>query len=605
MHFQWGAFIDSKIASKFEQLWKDTLLLQFHDILPGSSSPEIYDDCYDMWNEMKDDIDQLTLNLLEKVPFLFEENQKNKSKSPCGICKEDVRSIAYIKVINTSNYLGKGILKVDIQDIPELSELDLISGIAIEDPELNALIPCQIIQTNEIKEKLIHKSTYLEFVGEIDSWKQKIFNLVLTNHFKSQKDPDLSTINTVETKDTIQVENQYSSILISKTNGNLISYIDKRFDDTDTNGQKGKQIVKESSNQLNFFRDWAYNEQAWNIGGGYRKMPFEDEELEVVEVKLVENGPVRWAINVKVKILESESIVDQKIIMYKDLPGIYFEVCIDWKQTDTILKNEFTFSTELDTVMAEGPYTSEIITADPNKRSHLEAQRWECCGHTWVSYPDKSNSWGVAYINDSKYGFDVDNSRIGITMVRGPQYPPATGYILEERKDQEESEKQLLPKYTDQGEHVMNYAIIPYIGKWQSSNLPQYAHYYNSDIPMQLKKGSANIGKEPDATKDCPRISVKAIGGNHNLEISAMKTPEDHPTDGTRIIVRIVELSREITDGTISIPLELQIKTVQIIDIIERPMENVKIDVEKDGEYIIKCQLKWKPHEIHTLLLTK
>ncbi len=37
------------MSNDFEMLWKDTLLLQFHDILPGSSVPEVYDDCYDIW----------------------------------------------------------------------------------------------------------------------------------------------------------------------------------------------------------------------------------------------------------------------------------------------------------------------------------------------------------------------------------------------------------------------------------------------------------------------------------------------------------------------------------------------------------------------------
>ena len=38
-------------AAMLESLWKTTLKNQFHDVLPGSSIPEVYDDCWDDWNE--------------------------------------------------------------------------------------------------------------------------------------------------------------------------------------------------------------------------------------------------------------------------------------------------------------------------------------------------------------------------------------------------------------------------------------------------------------------------------------------------------------------------------------------------------------------------
>jgi len=36
-----------------EQIWQNILLMQFHDVLPGSSLPEVYDECYEFWHQDK------------------------------------------------------------------------------------------------------------------------------------------------------------------------------------------------------------------------------------------------------------------------------------------------------------------------------------------------------------------------------------------------------------------------------------------------------------------------------------------------------------------------------------------------------------------------
>ena len=46
-------------VDKLESLWKTTLKNQFHDVLPGSSIPEVYDECWDDWNEQDASIDEL------------------------------------------------------------------------------------------------------------------------------------------------------------------------------------------------------------------------------------------------------------------------------------------------------------------------------------------------------------------------------------------------------------------------------------------------------------------------------------------------------------------------------------------------------------------
>ena len=50
-----------------EKTWKKILLNQFHDILPGSSIIEVYDDVHKLWQECYQDLNKLIENCLERI----------------------------------------------------------------------------------------------------------------------------------------------------------------------------------------------------------------------------------------------------------------------------------------------------------------------------------------------------------------------------------------------------------------------------------------------------------------------------------------------------------------------------------------------------------
>ncbi|MHA1472067.1 MAG: hypothetical protein ACTSQW_03090, partial [Promethearchaeota archaeon] len=83
-------------SEQFEQLWKITLKNQFHDVLPGSSIPEVYDDCWDDWKlgssipEVYDDCwddwklqDSSISNMIKAIGSNF-SSQNNERKSQTG-----------------------------------------------------------------------------------------------------------------------------------------------------------------------------------------------------------------------------------------------------------------------------------------------------------------------------------------------------------------------------------------------------------------------------------------------------------------------------------------------------------------------------------------
>ncbi|MBD3351780.1 MAG: hypothetical protein GF364_09875 [Candidatus Lokiarchaeota archaeon] len=554
-------------------LWKDTLLLQFHDILPGSSIPEVYDDCYDIWIDNLEKIKNIKAKLFNKVMSLQKpDSERNTSMDYAAT------------LINPNSYCGKTFVEIDIDKVEDLDLVRNSKTIAVTEED-GTICLAQFIDGRTYDECLLNTTPSILYCGKVDPWSAKSVALTFTGG--ELKDQTTSFLH--ENDRNYIFESDHSKIAISKVTGLITEYIDK---DLDVN------VISKPSNRIEVFRDWFPTEPAWNIGAGYRHMPFtkNDDEIRLKDVRITEQGPVRWCIEVVHVLPESQSEIIQRIFLYSELRGIYFEVYINWKQKDAIVKNHFSFATKSAQIIAEGPYTTEIMTADPDKKFHLEKQRWECCGHTWVAFPNQDNSWGVAVINDSKYGFDVIKDTIGMTLVRGPEYPNPSGYPVEERK---KFNKEGPPTHTDQEEHIIQYAIVPFSTKWQYSGFQKYAHYFNRRIISRITNGIEN----PIISKsDLMGIKVSPS----NLEFVSGKKFEEFPERSNEIIIRITENGRRKTQGGIIFPEKLKINDIDFVDLLERPWNERKVTIErnKDG-YVKSVSCIWGPHEILSLKLIK
>ena len=480
------------------RLWKDTLLLQFHDILPGSSITEVYDDCYDIWTDNMKSIRKLELEL-------FEDYGREDEIEPD-------QNTTFI-IFNPSSHQGKLLVKMNIDN-----EFDMSPYHSIECAD-ESKVSFQILESDDLNEPFISRPRRLICVLNLDGWGSK--NIKLSRDIIQEPEMVVE-----DNEDEIIIDSDHTTITINRKNGAISSYFDKRL---------GKEIFTRSS-RLDLFRDWFTIERAWNIGPGYKEMPFEEDELVCIGCKVVEEGPVRYSVEIIYHVPESNSSFKQYIQVYADLPGVFFELLIDWNQEEAIAKQYFSFASKPDKIVAEGPYTTEIITADNESRSHLDKQRWECCWHTWLAAPDPEENWGVALLNDCKYGFDIDEDTLGITLIRGPDHPNATGYALEERKGRMDGGP---PSHADKGDHLIRYAVLPYEGTIGENAIPQIAHVFNSELISRRKAGSVVIQGN----------QIKITPGN--LELTVLKKPEDKPDSTDTMIARIYETARQEVTGTI------------------------------------------------------
>ena len=95
--------------------------------------------------------------------------------------------------------------------------------------------------------------------------------------------------------------------------------------------------------------------------------------------------------------------------------------------------------------------------------------RFEVCGHRWADLSEPG--YGVALLNDCKYGYDIRGHIMRLSLLRGPGFPDPEA---------------------DQGEHRFAYALLPHAG--------------------DLRARTASSPRRSTSTYPCPSSPVAARG---------------------------------------------------------------------------------------------
>jgi len=414
-----------------EELWKIVLKNQFHDVLPGSSIPEVFDDCYDDWEYLEEKVN----DLCEKVSIglkgqEFTENENQLSSD--------------FLLFNPHSWSGN--FRVFFPD--SLINADKKYTVAkVKSLKSNEEFYCQ--KTQGDPEGLEDK---------VPSGWWSILHLPLLSitpvRFTLLNDVDLdkSSLKISEKK----LSNSKVSIEINPQNGAILKVVSAGIND-------GKNLLDGNSSNLTFgYLDDNNNDPAWNLTPEYWKFPLNFANDNDVEIKIVATGPVFVTLEIK-KVIGISQVV-QKISLFKGMDEIFLDYYTDWKQEKVMLKILYSTSTNAEVVCADGMYCS--INSKTNPQVPCDKARYErhCQEYFDLSTPDKS--WGIALINEGKYAFDVDQGNMRLTLLRSCKYPPPApeAWVNEERRWNEQEFNHKVPEYSGLGPFICRYSILPHHG---------------------------------------------------------------------------------------------------------------------------------------------
>ncbi len=473
--------------------WKMLLTHQFHDILPGSSMREVYDDAETYYSEMQKIADSVMEHSLQKMTV-----QEANGYTVINELATERSGLVRLDGFDSTTHI---LATADGTEVPTQGDVAYVQAV----PAMGVL----------------HLQTKAR-----------------------QAVPQLDACAAVkETADGFCVESDHYRVTLNAA-GQISELFDK---DQDCNvlaeGQRG--------NVLQFFEDKPLDYDAWDIDMYYgQKM---QEVTELTSRKLVENGPVRMVLRQEWNV--SKSHIIQDMILYKHDRRIDFKTHVDWQEVQKLLK--VAFPVDIRTTYATYDIQYGNIRRANNSNSSWERAKFEVSGHRFADLSEHGT--GVSLLNDCKYGYDVHQNVMRLTLLKAAIFPDP---------------------HADQGEHEFTYAIYPHASNFVDGGTVQAAADLNQ--PLVSVPGRLNLPA-------CNGSTV-SIQGAHT-ELDACKQSED----GKSLVVRFHEYAG--AKGVAEVKFGFDVKEVRACDLMERPTD--KPETVADNSVKIKI----KPYEIVTLLV--
>jgi alpha-mannosidase len=173
---------------------------------------------------------------------------------------------------------------------------------------------------------------------------------------------------------------------------------------------------------------------------------------QTVPWQLVANGPLFAVLTSRWEVLEST--IDQEMWLYADDPRIDFHTWVDWADQRKLLKVAFPLAVRTRTATYDLPFGH--IERATHRNTSWEQAKFEVCGHKWADLSE--GNYGVALLNDCKYGYDARENVLRLSLLRSPVRPDCD---------------------CDQGTHEFTYSLLPHAGGWRQAQVDRRGYELN------------------------------------------------------------------------------------------------------------------------------
>jgi alpha-mannosidase len=338
------------------------------------------------------------------------------------------------------------------------------------------------------------------------------------------------------------LENEYLRIELDRA-GDITRILDKA---------NGREVLPAGgvAGQFQAFEDRPVDWDAWDVDIFYDDKMWTSEPAS--SVRVVEPGPLRATLEVRRRILHSDYV--QRISLARGSRQIDFVTVIDWRERHILLKAAF----PLDVLSPVATY--EIQWGNVQRATHRNTSwdwaRFESCAQKWVDLSE--GGYGASLLNDCKYGHDIRDNIMRLSLLRSPTMPDPEA---------------------DQGEQRFAYSLLPHAGGWDETTI---AAAYALNDPIIIATGGSNVaGKalQPIISVDQPNIVIETI-----------KQAED----GNGVIVRLYESQRQ--RGEITLAAGFALEGAWRANLLEENQAPLHVSGNKVSLFV-------KPYQVVTLRL--
>ncbi len=492
-------------AEKLQRAWKLVLTNQFHDIIPGSSVNEVYRDSERDYAEVRTIAEQVIDQSLQAIG---ERMNTEGMQMPVLVVR------------TTPSPAQAQLLAVPLSDDFTPQSVRCAQGVG----------PVQVVEQDG------QRLALFEDAHCDDPYAYTVYDL---REEPPAEDPSAVTaLPRLLDNGVLRVEFDEQGL------------ITRIFD-----RQNNREVLapSETGNQLQLFEDRPLFWDAWDIDIFYQEKGRVLTELDSVEV--VESGPLRGAIRFT-RTFGNSRIV-QTVRLSRNSRRLDFVTEVDWYEEYKLLKAAFPVAINSPKATYEIQYGH--VERPTHYNTSWDMARFEVAAQKWVDIGEYD--YGVALLNDCKYGHDVFGNTLRLTLLRAPKAPDPEA---------------------DMGQHQFTYSLLPHRGSLQEARVIEEAYWLNSPprvLRLPTKRSAAGY-------LESPFFDVSREG----VIIESVKKAEDEEA----IVLRLYEAYN--SRGTVSIRTSLPVREVMLCDLLERDIQPVPL---QQGTFAIEIQ----PFEIVTLKL--
>ena len=351
-------------AGEFERLWKTLLLNQFHDILPGTSISEVY-----------------------------EEANRQLEEVVGGA--EGLRDKALHRAVRRTGAAGAG--KTAIVANAALYPRPLTVVLPVGPEVTAASVNGEGLPAQRTSEGLLVHAPDREVPGL--GW------VSLAVCGESAPPEAAPGVEVGESGGGVLIENGILRVEIS-ADGGLGRVYDKEAE---------REVLDGHGNRLWAYVDKPPNWDAWDI---HRDYEMEGEEIFGGEhVEIVEDGPLRAAVRVERGWRGSR--ITQTYRLLSASRRLDVETYVDWHERQVLLRALFPVGVRSHEATFETMYG--VAKHPTHSNTSWDAARFEVCAHRFADLSEPG--YGVSLLNDGKYGHSARDNVLGISLLKSPLYP--------------------------------------------------------------------------------------------------------------------------------------------------------------------------------------
>lgn len=370
MNGNWASYPGAKL----HEGWKIILRNQFHDIIPGSSIREVYEDSKIEYEEAE----QLGMQAWEAA--VSAAVSLGATKDQYAADDKDKASSTVFTVWNSSPWTETRLAEIPVQPGME-------SG----------------IWTDESGNRLSVQRGDNVWSVEVPDIPSLGFAIIRFN---------AAAAIPAEQPSPFILRERGISTPFYELDWNEQGQLTRLFDREE---QREVLAAGQRGNLFQLFEDKPLAHEAWDIDIFYQQKSRELGDLQ--DCRVTESGPIRTVVHFSWTYGQSK--IEQDMILYAASRRIDFVTEADWHERQQLLKVAF----PVDIRSTEATYDVQYgnVKRPTHWNTSWDAARFETVGHQWADLSDKG--YGVSLMNDCKYGYDIKDNVLRLSLIKCAIHP--------------------------------------------------------------------------------------------------------------------------------------------------------------------------------------